>query len=186
MSAVQKTTLIGIAAAMEIAVVYLFGLLPGIGLVGAMAAGILLIFLRDTAGALSSYLCYAISAVLLLLLLSKKLPAAAYTALFGYYPVLFADMAKIKSVPLRGLLKLLCFEGVLAIALLIAKFVIGFDSMHIMQAAADRGFTVKTAVIVVVVLYQFFIAVYEAFLWIYYTRFNESVTARLRSVIRRR
>ena len=126
------------------------------------------------------------AALLLLLFAAKKTTAAAYAALLGYYPVLFADLARVKSVPLRAVLKLLIFEGVAAAAYLAAKYMIGLDSFAVLQAAEARGFSQKTVVIGVLVLYHIGIAAYEGFLWIYYKLFHKKLASRLRSAVRRR
>ena len=186
MTVIQKTALTGIMAAAQFAVVAVFGLLPGLGFLGAMAAGFLLIFLRDTAGRAPAYIAYGIAAVLLLLLSAKKLPAAAYAALFGYYPVLFADLAGIKSLPLRALLKALVFEGVAAAAFFAVKFFVGFESFGVLRAAAERGISQKTVLIALVALYHVGFLAYEGFLWVYYKLFNDKIAARLRSVVRPR
>ncbi len=186
MKTVHKTAIVGIMTALEIAAVYVFGLIPGLSVIGPILAGFLLVFLRDVAGALPSYITYAVTGILLFLISPRKFAAIVYVVMFGYYPILFADLAKIKQIVLRAVVKALYFEGIGAAALAVAKYVIGFDSFHMMDSFASRGITVHKAVAAAIVLYQILVGIYEFFLWGYYKKYNEKIKQRLQSVFIRK
>ncbi len=179
----QKITLIAMTVALGYVVVFVFGLLPGMNFISAILAGILLIFLRDIAGTGCAYAAYGVTCLMLLLFLPRKLPAAAYAAILGYYPILFVDLLRIKNAVLRMIVKVLLFEGVAAGAFLAVGF---FGGVHPPEQIRQYGISGTVFIVAVLIVYQVMAAAYEGFLWAYYKYFNQMITERLRAAVRLR
>lgn len=114
-SAAGRAALVGVLAALSLAVLYLSAFLPT-GRIGAVAvAGILPAGAVVSAGLGAGFLCYGATGLLGLILLPVKGNAVLYLLFFGLYPMVKSLIERLRRLPLELVLKLLFFNLVLSL-----------------------------------------------------------------------
>lgn len=111
----SRTALCGVMAAGSLALLWLACMAPSgrLGLTGA--AGLFPLAAVLAAGRAAGYLCWAVAAVLGLVLLPDKGVALMFLIFLGLYPVLKSNIEGMGKLPLEWLCKLLCFDGALTL-----------------------------------------------------------------------
>lgn len=89
----------GVISALGITLMALGSLLEVLDLSCALLASLLIIVMISEYGKLEALCVYAATSVLAWLLLPNRTPAAAYTFLLGYYPILKPSLARLKRLP---------------------------------------------------------------------------------------
>ena len=112
-------TLSAIVAAMGVVLLALGSFIEVLDLSMAAVASLGVIFAVLELGGKYPYLIYAVTALLSLLLLPTKTPAVVYTLLLGYYPILKAKLEGFLPGAVAWVLKLLIFNGALALVVLL-------------------------------------------------------------------
>lgn len=114
-SGAGRAALCGVLAALSAAVLYLAGVVPS-GRIGVAAvAGLFPAAAVIAAGRGAGLLCWAVSAVLGLLLSQEKWLALLYLLFLGPYPVVKSVLEGLKSRAAEWLCKLLYFNAVFAL-----------------------------------------------------------------------
>ncbi len=114
-----RLALCAMMAALALALLFLASLIPT-GQIGVAAvAGLCVAISVAAVGYGGGLLCYGAAALLSILLVPAKGIAALFTALFGLYPVLKAWAESWKKRALEYIVKLVFFNAVLALLLLL-------------------------------------------------------------------
>lgn len=107
----KKIAFCGIIAALILVLMFLSGLIPIATIAIPAIAGCLLIAVVVEAGISWGFTVYAVCSVLSMILATDKEAALFFVLFFGYYPVLFAVLCKMKNKLLRYFVKLLIFNS---------------------------------------------------------------------------
>lgn len=105
-----KIAFCGILAALSLVLLFLSGVVPVATVAIPAVAGCLLIAAVVEVGVKWAFGVYAVCAVLSLLLTADREAALVYILFFGYYPVLYVLLGKIKKKLLRRAVKFLLFN----------------------------------------------------------------------------
>ncbi len=134
-----------------------------------MVTSVFMIMLKKTLSLSSAVVTYISTSILSLMLVPEKECALMYVAFFGYYPIIYHSLEKIKVSPLKWLAKLLVFNVSLAAIQLLLVF-----AFHIPFLSEGEG----TAVIIVfAVLMNILFVIYDftiKMLWVLYEKKLES------------
>lgn len=119
----------GLLCALGVVLLFLSGIVSVFAYLMPVLAGMLLIFSNAHFSAPVSLCIYAATAVLGLVLVPDHECALLYALFFGYYPVLFARLERLRPAVLRWGAKLLLFNAALTLCewLLVVLFRIPFD-----------------------------------------------------------
>ncbi len=120
----QKIAFCSVMAALCIAVMFLTGIVPVATLALPALAGCLLIAVVVEIGTRWAFGVYAVCAVLSLVVVPDKEAALYYILFFGYYPVLYAYLGRIKRAALRWAAKLGVFNAAMLLCVYIATKVL--------------------------------------------------------------
>lgn len=120
----MKIAFCGIIAALSLVLMFLGGLIPVATVAIPAVAGCLLIAVVTEVGVKWGFCVYAVCAVLSLLLTADREAALFYILFFGYYPVLYAVLGKIKRKAFRYVVKLLLFNVAAAAELALSVWVL--------------------------------------------------------------
>lgn len=123
-----SVTFCGMMAALGAALMLLGGVLAVFTYAAPLLASVCLIPVLREFGKKSAWLCYTATAVICVLLCPDK-ELAFFYALFGYYPVIRGAFVRIRSKPLRLLLKLLYFAAAEAALYAFLCFVLRLDAV---------------------------------------------------------
>ncbi|WP_322176141.1 hypothetical protein [Acutalibacter caecimuris] len=120
-----KLALCGVVAALSVVLMLFEGLFSLASVAIPAVAGCLLIPLVAEAGAGYALGAYGATSLLCLLLAPDREAALIYLLFFGYYPVLFAVLSKIRPKALRWAAKLAVFNAAAIADALLAVFILG-------------------------------------------------------------
>lgn len=120
-----RVALCGIAAALSLALLFLTGLLPMATVALPAIAGCLLVAVVVEAGVAWGFASFCATAVLGFFLTPDREAFILYVVLLGYYPVLASPLSKIRTKPLRMVVKLLVFNAALGAGALAVVFLLG-------------------------------------------------------------
>lgn len=95
-----------------------------------MLVGLFMIMLKRTFGTANAWITYAATSALSFILVADKECMLMYVMFFGYYPILQYYLNKIKLRPLRAVIKLLIFNGMIAVVQLILVYVFGIPFLE--------------------------------------------------------
>ncbi len=112
-----KVAFCGIIAAVSIVMMFLTGVIPVATIAIPAIAGCLLIPVVVETNVRWGFATYAAVAALAFITAPDREAALVYIFLFGYYPVLFAVIGRIKKIALRYVIKLLVFNAALSLEL---------------------------------------------------------------------
>ena len=121
----MKLAFCGVMAALSTVLMFLTGVAPTATLALPAIAGCLLIPVVVEVGLAWGAGVYGVCCVLSFLLAPDREPFLFYLLFFGYYPVLFAVLGRIRGRVLRYAAKLLVFNGALALEVLLSLYVLG-------------------------------------------------------------
>lgn len=154
-----KTALCGMVSALSVALMMFEGLIQVASIAVPAMAGCLLIPVVAEAGLGWALGSYGTTAVLCLLLAPDREAALIYLLFFGYYPVLFAVLGRIRSGAARWAAKLMIFNAAAAGEALLATYVLGIPFEDIPFLPAPWGIIgLLIAANLVFVLYDFTLA----------------------------
>lgn len=115
----------GVISALSVVLMFLTGLVPIATLAIPAIAGCFLIPVVVETNVKWGFGTYATVAVLSFLIAPDRQAALFYVFIFGYYPVLFAVLGKIKKKPIRLIVKLLIFNAAITAVYLLSVYVMG-------------------------------------------------------------
>ena len=121
---IKQITFCGITAALSTVIMLLAGIVPAAVIALPAMAGCLLIAVVVETSAKWGFAVYAVCSVLSMLLVADKEASLFYLLFFGYYPVLYACLARIGKKPLRVLVKLLIFNAAFILEGLISVYIL--------------------------------------------------------------
>lgn len=120
-----KMAFCGIIASLSTVLMFLTGLVPVATLAIPAIAGCLLISVVAEVGTAWGFGVYGVCGVLAFLLTPDREAFLFYVLFFGYYPVLFAPLGKIRNRVGRIAAKLLVFNAAVLAEMLIAIYLLG-------------------------------------------------------------
>ncbi|CCX37693.1 uncharacterized protein BN452_01618 [Clostridium sp. CAG:1013] len=121
----MKLAFCGVIAALSTVLMFLTGLAPTATLALPAIAGCLLIPVVVEAGLAWGAGVYGVCCVLSFLLAPDREAFLFYLLFFGYYPVLYAVLGRIRGRVLRYVAKLLVFNAAVALEVLLSVYVLG-------------------------------------------------------------
>ncbi len=121
----MKLAFCGVIAALSTVLMFLTGLAPTATLALPAIAGCLLIPVVVEAGLAWGAGVYGVCCVLSFLLAPDREAFLFYLLFFGYYPVLYAVLGRIRGRVLRYAAKLLVFNAAIALEVLLSVYVLG-------------------------------------------------------------
>ena len=156
---VKALTRSALSAASGVAVLYISSVLPWgrLALICASALGV--VFVRMSCSCSWALGCYAVTALLSLLLLPSKAPAILYAAFFGYYPVVKLSAERLGKKTLRWIAKLAVFNAALLALWTLAAAVLSDAAgslqlpLWVMWVAANAAFVLYDFTIGQMILY---------------------------------
>lgn len=150
-----KVAFCGIVAALSTVLMFLTGLIPVATLAIPAIAGCLLIPVVVEAGVKWGVGVYAVTAALSFLLAPDREAALFYVLFFGYYPVLYAVLGRIKSKVLRYVAKLLVFNAAVIVEALISIYIMGIPIESISFLGQFTPVVLLLAANIVFIIYDF-------------------------------
>lgn len=168
-----KIAFCGILAALSLVLMFLSGLIPVATLAMPAIAGCLLIAVVTEAGVKWGFCVYAVCAVLSLLITADREAALFYILFFGYYPVLYAVLGKIKKKLPRYLLKLLIFNVAAGAELAISFWIL---RIPIEEMARFGLWMVVLSLLLVNVVFILYDRALEGLIVVYLQRFHAKIT----------
>ena len=121
----MKLAFCGVIAALSTVLMFLTGLAPTATLALPAIAGCLLIPVVVEAGLAWGAGVYGVCCVLSFLLAPDREAFLFYLLFFGYYPVLYAVLGRLRGRVLRYVAKLLVFNAAVALEVLLSVYVLG-------------------------------------------------------------
>ncbi|MCI8652268.1 MAG: hypothetical protein HFF11_01050 [Angelakisella sp.] len=120
----------GMASGLCLLLMFLTGMIPFSEYACPTFAGLVLIAVAEEMGRKTALIVYGAVSLLSLLLTPSKEAAILFVFFFGYYPVIRAVlMEKVAVRPVRLLLKLLLFNGMIVLSYLIVIHVLGIPDI---------------------------------------------------------
>lgn len=150
-----KVSFCGIVAALSTTLMFLTGVVPIATLAIPALAGCLLIAVVVEAGLAWGFGVYGVCSVLAFLLAPDREAALFYVLFFGYYPVLYAVLGRIKSKALRYAAKLLIFNAAVAAETLLSIYVLGIPLESVQFLGKFTPLVLLILANLVFVLYDF-------------------------------
>ncbi len=125
MSATAKITFSAIISALSIATMFASSIVPTATIAIPAIAGCFLIAVVFECGVSFGFLSYFVVSGLSFFLIPSKEAFLIYLLFFGYYPVLYAVLEKIKSTPFKILVKLIIFNFSVLLDFILVSFFFG-------------------------------------------------------------
>lgn len=124
----SKIAFCGLIVALSVTLMLTGGLIPIATYCAPMFAGILLLPILLEYGKKTAWTAFAAAAIITLLMDTDK-EAAFFYLFFGYYPLLKWDIERIKNKHLRLPIKLLVFNGSIAIMYAMLAFLLNMQAL---------------------------------------------------------
>lgn len=124
----SKIALSGICGSLSIVIMMISSAIPIASLALPAIAGCVLIPVIAFAGEKYAYMVYAVVSVLSFLLVADREAMLIYILFFGYYPVLYSSLCKIKNKVISLLTKLVIFNFSAVCDYLIVTFIFGIPT----------------------------------------------------------
>lgn len=153
-----KTAFCGVVAALGTVLMLFQGLIPVASIAMPALAGCFLIPVVAEIGVPWGFGCYGVTAVLVMLLAPDREAALIYLLFFGYYPVLFAVLGRIRQKTAQYVVKLLIFNCAAIAESLLALYLLGVPLETISFLGRFTPLVLLLMANVVFVLYDFALA----------------------------
>ena len=149
----KKMTAAALLAAMGVAIMFLGSLIETLDLSMAALASFFCIFAVIELGNTYSWLIFAVTGVLSVILMPYSMVGWFYLLFFGYYPILKEKFEKLKPIP-AWLIKMAVLNVALVISMIFASFVFYggnmFETFIVMFGAEDWGIYAAIGIYVLV------------------------------------
>lgn len=135
-ASVKKIAFSGVMAALSTVILVAAGLIPIAAAALPALAGCLAIPVVVEAGKKWAVSVYSVSGFFALFLTADKEAALLYLLFFGYYPILYAVLGRIRKRIPRMIVKLLVFNAAVILESLISVYILGipFESIEMLGA----------------------------------------------------
>ena len=138
----KKMTVSALLAAMSVAMMFLGSLIETLDLSMAALASFFCIFAVIELGTAYSWMIFAVTGILTVILMPQSMVGWFYILFFGYYPILKEKIEKLKA-PVAWLIKIIILNISLVISIVFASLVFYggnmFDTFVMMFGAEDWG-----------------------------------------------
>ena len=138
----KKMTASALLAAMGVALMFLGSLIETLDLTMAAMASFFCIFAVIEFGSTYSWLIYAVTGILTVVLMPHSMVGWFYLLFFGYYPILKEKFERLKR-PVAWMVKLIVLNIALIISIILASYVFYggniFEAFVLMFGAEDWG-----------------------------------------------
>lgn len=124
----SKIAFCGLMVALSVALMLTGGLIPIATYCAPMASGLLLLPILLEYGKASSWTAYAATALIALLMGADK-EAAFFYLFLGYYPIVKWEIERVRSKPLRLLVKLLVFNVSVALMYVLLGLLLNMNAL---------------------------------------------------------
>lgn len=115
----------GVVCALSLLLLFMGGAVSIFIYIMPMLTSFLMIMLRKTFSISDSLVTYIAASLLSVFLVGEKECMLSYVLFFGYYPIIYPSIQKIKSVILRTIVKLMIFNIMLTIIQLMLVYIFG-------------------------------------------------------------
>lgn len=115
----------GVVTALSVVLLFIGGISFLLAYIMPMTVGVIMIMLKTTFGNSSAWITYAATSLLSFFLVTDKECALMYIMLFGFYPMVQADINKLSNKALKFIIKILIFNVLLFSAQMILIYVFG-------------------------------------------------------------
>ncbi len=112
----------GVAAALSVVIMYIAGITDILSLSGVLVAAFMILFIYIEYGTKTALSVYAAVSVISFLILPDKFSAAVYVLFAGYYPIIKTKFER-KPKLLAWTLKLVCFNAVLILMMVVSRYI---------------------------------------------------------------
>lgn len=119
----MKAAVCGITTALSVALLFLGGAVFLLIYIMPMITGLFMIMLRKTFGVSSAWITYVSTSILAFILVPERECMLMYILFFGYYPIIYVQLSKIKSKILALVSKLVIFNIATALVQIILIYV---------------------------------------------------------------
>lgn len=164
-----KTAMCGVITALSVALMFLGGIMFVFVYIMPMLTSVFMIMLKKTFSTSGAVITYISTSILSLMLVPEKECALMYVLFFGYYPIIYHLLERIKLTPLKWFAKLVVFNvSLLSVQLLLIY------AFRIPFLSEGEGIAV---IIIFAVLMNILFIIYDytiKMLWILYERKLES------------
>lgn len=124
-SKTSRIALCGVVAALSVVILFLTGLVPVATIALPAVAGCFLIAVVAEIGVQYGFAVYAVVSVLSILIVPDREAALFYVVFFGYYPVLYGPLSRIRRRVLQWAAKLLVFNAAALLETGLAVWLLG-------------------------------------------------------------
>ncbi len=169
----SKIAVASICAALCTVVMILTGALSVASLAGPAVAGCFIIPVVVICGLKYAYTVYAVVALLSFLLVPDREAMLIYILFFGYYPILFATLSKIKNVILQYVVKLLILNIAAVLDYLIITFIFMIPTEAFQLMGVDILYLALILANVVFIVYDFSL---KNLITLYMIKFHPMIT----------
>lgn len=130
MKSATRLAVCGIVTALSIVLLFLGGITFILAYTMPMLVGLFMIMLNRTFGKSSAWITYAATSALSFMLVADKECMLMYVMFFGFYPIVYEGLNKIRIKPLCVIVKLLIFNSLLSAVQLLLVFVFGIPFLE--------------------------------------------------------
>ena len=124
----KRIALCGIFAALSLVVMYVAAVTEMLSLCGMIVAVFAVMFLYIEFGAKTALSVYGVISVLTVLILPDKFTAVFFAVYAGYYPIIKAKFESMKNRTVSWLCKLVSFNFVLVLLIILSKYVASMET----------------------------------------------------------
>lgn len=171
----MKLALCGMMAALTVVLMLFEGLASVASVAAPAVAGCLLIPVVAHAGLGYGFAAYGAAGLLCLLLAPDREAALIYLLFFGYYPVLYAVLNRLKKPLLLWGAKLLCFNAAAVAEALLAVGVLGVPAEEFVEMPFVGAWGPAVLLALANVVFVLYDRVLAGFITQYYRRFYDKM-----------
>lgn len=171
-----KIALGGIISSLCLVCMFMTGVFPVLYIVLPMIAGVLMMIMNEEVDTKWAFLTYIATSIISLFVTFDKEAAFLYILLFGHYPIIKGYIDKLRSFPLRFIIKLLIFNLSFGIEIFLAIILLG--SMEMYKQIIEKG---KWYIVFVLVMINMICFMYDYSLDGFYVTYIKKLKPKLKS-----
>lgn len=130
MKSATRLAVCGITTALSVVLLFFGGIAFVLAYIMPMFVGLLAVMLKRTFGASSAWITYTATSVLSFILVTDKECMLMYVMFFGFYPIIYDNLNKIKIFPLKIAAKFLIFNATVFAAQLMLVYAFGIPFLE--------------------------------------------------------
>lgn len=167
-----KVAFCGVIAALSVVLMLLTGLVPIATVAIPAIAGCFMIAVVIEAGIKWGVGVYAAVSVLSFVLAPDREAALFYVLFFGYFPIVFAVIGRIKNKAVRFLIKLAIYNAAMAVELWLSVNLLGIP---LDQTGAFGKYTILVLVILLNIVFVLYNYAMHGLIFMYLNKFHDKV-----------